>query len=51
MKDLYYPGLTGSKKWLFDNGYIAAKSGHTRGSTLDLSIIELGKQVHDVVIS
>ena len=26
MKDLYYPGLTGSKKWLFDNGYIAAKS-------------------------
>ena len=49
MKALYYPTLEGSKKKLFDDGYIASKSGHTRGSTIDLTIIELGKEVKSPV--
>ncbi len=36
MKNIYYPGV--DKKDLFDQGYIAARSGHSRGSTLDLTI-------------
>ncbi len=36
MKSTYYPNV--EKKDLFRDGYIAAKSGHSRGSTLDLSI-------------
>ena len=44
MMELYYPVLEGKKKeWLFENGYIDAKCGHSRGSTTDLTIIELGK--------
>jgi len=38
-KTKYYPELP--KDRLFDLGYISAKSGHTRGSTLDLTIINL----------
>lgn len=38
-KTRYYPELP--KDRLFDLGYISAKSGHTRGSTLDLTIINL----------
>ena len=36
MKKSYYPNV--KKKDLFRDGYIAAKSGHSRGSTLDLTI-------------
>ena len=36
-KSLYYPDL--DKSVLFDLGYIAERSGHTRGSTLDLTIV------------
>jgi D-alanyl-D-alanine dipeptidase len=36
MKSVYYPGV--DKKELFDRGYIAARSGHSRGSTVDLTI-------------
>lgn len=36
MKRLYYPDV--AKKDLFNDGYIAAKSGHSRGSTVDLTI-------------
>lgn len=36
MKEEFYPHV--AKKALFRDGYIAAKSGHSRGSTLDLSI-------------
>ena len=36
MKAHYYPDL--DKKQLFDLGYIAYKSGHSRGSTIDLTI-------------
>jgi zinc D-Ala-D-Ala dipeptidase len=39
MKSKYYPSI--EKKNLFKDGYIAAKSGHSRGSTLDLTIIDL----------
>jgi D-alanyl-D-alanine dipeptidase len=39
MKSEYYPSV--DKKNLFRDGYIAAKSGHSRGSTLDLTIIDL----------
>jgi D-alanyl-D-alanine dipeptidase len=39
MKVFYYP--TVEKKNLFKEGYIAKHSGHSRGSTVDLSIIDL----------
>ncbi|MFG1463242.1 M15 family metallopeptidase [Xanthobacter sp. DSM 24535] len=34
----YYPDV--DKKDLFAEGYIAARSGHSRGSTLDLTLVE-----------
>jgi len=36
MKSSYYPNV--EKKDLFRDGYIAARSGHSRGSTVDLTI-------------
>jgi D-alanyl-D-alanine dipeptidase len=42
MKESYYP--TVDKKNLFRLGYIAKKSGHSRGSTVDLTIIELSSK-------
>lgn len=39
MKALYYPDV--AKKDLFTKGYIAEKSSHSRGSTVDLTIISL----------
>ena len=39
MKDEFYPEV--SKKDLFKEGYIAAKSSHSRGSTVDITIIPL----------
>ena len=39
MKSKYYPSI--DKENLFRNGYLAEKSGHSRGSTLDLTIIDL----------
>lgn len=42
-KDFYYPRIR--KEDAFDLRYIAKKSGHTRGSTVDLTIIALGKRV------
>jgi D-alanyl-D-alanine dipeptidase len=38
-KRKYYPDLP--KDRLFELGYIAEKSGHTRGSTLDLTVVDL----------
>ena len=49
MKFLYYPTLVGSKELLFEEGYIAKKSGHSRGSTVDLTIIRSGQYVHSPV--
>ncbi len=45
MKDYFYPEL--DKSVLFDQGYIAAKSGHSRGSTVDLTLFDMrtGKDV------
>ena len=40
MKQIYYPQV--DKQNLFRDGYIADKSGHSRGSALDLTIISLG---------
>lgn len=37
-KHIFYPNI--EKENLFDEGYIASKSGHSRGSTLDLTIID-----------
>lgn len=37
MKEQFYPGV--NKRHLFKLGYIASKSGHSRGSTVDLTII------------
>ncbi|PZH16356.1 D-alanyl-D-alanine dipeptidase [Streptomyces sp. NTH33] len=39
MKGEFYPHV--DKTRLFADGYIAAKSGHSRGSTMDLTIVEL----------
>jgi len=38
-KEQYYPDV--SKEDLFKNGYIAARSSHSRGSTVDITIIDL----------
>lgn len=42
MKNKYYP--TVDKKNLFKEGYIAKKSSHSRGSTVDLTIIDLSSK-------
>lgn len=42
MQAEYYPKV--EKKDLFKEGYIAEKSGHSRGSTVDLTIVCLGRQ-------
>ncbi|OQX10395.1 MAG: peptidase M15 [Desulfobulbaceae bacterium A2] len=39
MKEEYYPEV--DKKDLFKDGYIAARSSHSRGSTVDLTIVAL----------
>lgn len=39
MKDEFYPQV--DKANLFSDGYIAAKSGHSRGSTIDLTLVKL----------
>lgn len=39
MKSKYYPNVPKSE--LFKRGYIASKSGHSRGSTVDLTIIDV----------
>ena len=45
MKKKYYPQVP--KSQLFKRGYIASKSGHSRGSTVDLTIINIktGKEL------
>ncbi|MGW7518597.1 M15 family metallopeptidase [Streptomyces sp. NPDC054796] len=39
MKDEFYPRV--DKTRLFEDGYIAEKSGHSRGSTVDLTLVKL----------
>ncbi len=45
MKEFFYPDL--DKEELFSRGYIASKSGHSRGSTIDLTLFDMktGKEV------
>lgn len=45
MKAYFYPEV--DKENLFSDGYIDAKSGHSRGSTVDLTIVDMttGKEV------
>ena len=45
MKKYFYPKVDKTK--LFDEGYIYAKSGHSRGSTVDLTLFDMktGKEV------
>jgi len=38
-KEYFYPDI--DKKRLFPEGYIAERSGHSRGSTIDLTIIDM----------
>lgn len=44
-KALYYPNEL--KENLFKNDYISAKSGHSRGSTVDLTLIYIDKKKSD----
>ena len=46
-KSHYYPRV--DKEKVFDLGYVAKKSGHSRGSTVDLTIIKLGTSVHEIL--
>jgi D-alanyl-D-alanine dipeptidase len=39
MKAEFYPGV--DKRLLFTEGYIASRSGHSRGSTVDITIVPL----------
>ena len=45
MKDYFYPNL--NKSVLFEQDYIANYSGHSRGSTVDLTLFDMktGKEV------
>ena len=49
MKDQYYPRV--NKEQVFELGYVAEKSGHSRGSTLDMTIIPVNQPLHDVKAS
>ena len=40
MKPVFYPSV--SKDILFDEGYISARSGHSRGSSIDLTLVDMG---------
>jgi len=42
MKPYFYPAL--DKSVLFAQGYIAEKSGHSRGSTVDLTLFDMAKE-------
>ncbi|OLT42644.1 D-alanyl-D-alanine dipeptidase [Saccharomonospora sp. CUA-673] len=42
MRDEFYPRI--DKDRLFPEGYIAEQSGHSRGSTIDLTLVELPAQ-------
>jgi D-alanyl-D-alanine dipeptidase len=41
-RERFYPGL--NKPELFEKGYIAAKSGHSRGSTVDLTLVKVSEE-------
>ena len=43
----YYPRV--AKDQVFELGYVATRSGHSRGSTVDLTIIKKDELLHDIV--
>jgi D-alanyl-D-alanine dipeptidase len=45
-KEKYYPDI--NKADVFKLGYVAEKSGHSRGSTVDLSIIRIGDSLKPI---
>lgn len=45
-KALYFPSI--SKEDIFKRGFVAYKSSHSRGSTVDLTIIKKGKKVQKI---
>lgn len=45
-KDQYYPRVDKSK--VFELGYVAARSGHSRGSTIDLTLKKIDSPMHAV---
>jgi D-alanyl-D-alanine dipeptidase len=45
-KNSYYPFV--NKADVFKLGYVDRRSGHSRGSTVDLTLIKIGKQLHAV---
>lgn len=45
-KSHYYPRV--NKADVFELGYVAKKSGHSRGSTIDLTLIKQDQQLHDI---
>lgn len=46
MKSWFYPHI--DKSETFELGFIARKSQHSCGNAVDISIIELGKQLHEI---
>lgn len=45
-KSLFYPRVDKAK--VFELGYIVEKSGHSRGSTVDISIIKINHNLHKI---
>lgn len=43
MKDVFYPEV--DKEKVFELGYLAKRSGHSRGSTIDLSLVDANTDV------
>lgn len=46
-KSFYYPRV--NKAQLFERGYVAKRSGHSRGSTVDVTLIKEGQQLHSII--
>lgn len=46
-KSQYYPRI--NKVDLFQLGYVGERSGHSRGSTVDVTLIKLGDAIHPIV--
>jgi D-alanyl-D-alanine dipeptidase len=49
MKELYYPRI--DKARVFELGYVCEKSGHSRGSTIDITIIPVDEKLQEIKVS
>ena len=45
---MYYPNLSKDE---FIPDYLARKSGHSRGSTIDLTLIPFHEDIHDIEVT